>query len=255
MHTEEVQETTHRHARILWVCGTVVVFFIIIHNAARPIYYTLEDDPRVLIVLSPSLDHTLLVAPYMSMQTFLLIGILRRLIVDPFWYTIGYVGADGLRESRFELLRDLPDMVKRDDEDRVKGRFTPKWVWRLRLRLENYFSDSRHKVKWVLVWHFVTADAMNSFLLGKYRVSPWKWVPVNLAGTALTVVGFYYLGEALKPWTSVVQIVSGVVTVTIIVGAAIRFRKQIFQYVRFALSYSKQRYDDFIVRYAVWRYT
>lgn len=226
MQLDEARPATHIHARILWVCVFAILVTTGIAIGIRLIEVWPGINPYVLASLSTSLDHTIILASELTFWWFMTIGTVRRLIIDPFWYVMGWIGVEGLRESRFQLIRDIAGIADKKD---MNGRrnWTPRWLrrfgtWGLAEAEKRLGANVL-----LLIWHAVTADGITSFLLGRRRVNPFLVASVNLPFTILWVYWFNKAGVALEPYLHYVRAISWGITASIIAVATIRFRNRL----------------------------
>ncbi len=66
MQLERAEEPTHVHALILWVCVWAIAVFTMVDDTARVVNVWLGSEPDVRIAVSPSIEHSLLVASQLS---------------------------------------------------------------------------------------------------------------------------------------------------------------------------------------------
>lgn len=194
------ETNTTRHAYDIWLCFGVLTLLTIATGIGRSMNEGLiVKSPELLLWLSPSFDHSIRAVTRMSLEMFLVIGVVRRLIADPFWWWLGRNDTEGLQKSRWRPIQAL-GVVIADVENRI----------------DRHERSERN----ILIWHFFTADMFNSYLLGHLGVSWKKILPINVAGTLLTVYGMYLAGEALRPYVTLIDWLSRAATIVIILMTA-----------------------------------
>lgn len=191
-------DSTHnkRHAYGVWISFAVLISLTITALIGRALNETLiTRSPELLVWLSPSYDHTLRVASRMSIWMFMFVGVARRLVADPFWWYLGKTDTEGLEDSRWRPIRYLGRSIR---------------------AVESKIDALKHSERDILIWHFFTADMVNSYLLGHLGVSWKKILPVNLAGTILTVYLMYRVGDGLRTYIAVIDWISRIATAFIV---------------------------------------
>jgi membrane protein DedA with SNARE-associated domain len=157
---------THRRVAVVGVLIVVLSVMGILAAAFTPVL--VRDHPRFLLVLEARNRYLLLVAAKVSLATFLLVGVPRRLASDPLYFLLGRWYGD----------RAVAWVARRDH----RGAAVLSHVQRRFDRVAN-----------VLV--FLFPGALVSVLAGAGRMSWRRFLTLNVVGSCVTVLALWWLAD------------------------------------------------------------
>jgi hypothetical protein len=216
------------------VCAVILLALFVFGFVVRGwIEYLIGRNPVLLGILTSSSDVTLRLASRLSFWQFLLLGVLRRLAIDPLWLYVGRHLPAQLVTTDKKAFRWLGRSISAADE-----------------KLDNVLKHGKRigsqrfgfTVRWprgveslILTYGFFTFGAEACLAAGIHGISLKKVWAVNIAGTLTTVSSLYLLGGRLKPFEEVLSTISisiGVVMVSAIVWqlVGLRVKKLMIRY-------------------------
>jgi hypothetical protein len=170
-----------------------------------------HDHPAVLIALSPINRYLLLTTIHLSAPTYFLVGFVRHLAPDPFYWLLGYWYGDRALAWAVETYPMLRSVAGED------GR-----------ALE---QPGTRKILYPLA--FLAPNTWVALLCGAARLPLVTFVALNAAGTAARLLLFRWIGDVFRSEIqSIVDFVSRyqwpatlISVVVVLVGIAIQFRR------------------------------
>ncbi len=195
-------------------CISAIVFFEIIHNTPRLGFnlWLLDHAPWLLLVLSPATENAVAAASKLGLITFVLLGVIRRLIPKPIYYMAG-----GHATERCQ------------DDDRL--------IPRLLERLAGIFSSKSEgkSQKSAGYLHKLGALYPNKywlFAMGAAKVHPSRVAAITVASTTVEVLILYIAGEWFinhfaEYMMTVLVLLAGLYVLTVIwrIGSTRRFQR------------------------------